>query len=277
MIENQTLKNMSQPILQSIVEQLKGFSVQAVFQDVTILMLVRIAATIIAGVIFLKIVNAILRRMVARNILSQTAYDKFRSVLSLIVYIVIILLLVSLVTDNIIIVYALLGLMFIIIYSSKDVITSIIAYYTIILTRSITIGSYISIDKYTGRIQNITPLFTEIRTVDGDLIRIPNSTLLNKNIVVLGSAFTLKIGVRVNGTTNIEEIEDKLRKLLSKTPEIVLTIKPEIDIKCVRSNGVEFTITTYIASPSRANTVFTVLAKNIIETLKPYEVEVFII
>jgi len=215
--------------------------------------------------------------MVARNILSQSAYDKFRSVLSLVVYIVVILILVSLVTNNIIIVYALLGFMFIVIYSSKDVIASIIAYYTIILSRSITIGSYISIDGYTGRIQNITPLFIEIKTVNGDLIRVPNNALMSKSIIMLGSAFSLKLGVRVKGEVNIEEVEDKLRKLLSKMPEIVLTIKPEIDIKCVKTDEVEFTITTFIASPSRANTVFTTLAKSIIETLKPYKVEVFTI
>ena len=276
MVENQTLTT-TQPVLQDVVEQLRSFDIQALFQDVTISMLVRIAITIIAGVLFLKIVNAVLKRMVARNILSQSAYDKFRSVLSLVVYIVVILILVSLVTNNIIIVYALLGFMFIVIYSSKDVISSIIAYYTIILSRSITIGSYISIDGYTGRIQNITPLFIEIKTVNGDLIRVPNNTLMNKSIVMSGSAFSLKLGVRVKGEVNIEEVEDKLRKLLSKMPEIVLTIKPEIDIKCVKTEEVEFTITTYIASPSRANTVFTTLAKSIIETLKPYKVEVFTI
>jgi len=276
MVSNQTLTT-TQALLQNVVEQIRSFDIHALFQDVTILMLIRIAVTIIAGVIFLKIVNAVLRRMVSRNILSQSAYDKFRSVLSLIVYIVVILILVSLVTNNIIIVYALLGFMFIVIFSSKDVIASIIAYYTIILSRSITIGSYINIDGYAGRIQNITPLFIEVKTVSGDLIRIPNNVLMNKSIVMLGSTFSLKLGVRVKGEINIDEIEDKLRRLLSKMPEIVLTIKPEIDIKRIKSDEVEFTIITYIASPSRANTVFTALAKSIIETLKPYEVEVFTI
>ncbi|MDA3856018.1 MAG: mechanosensitive ion channel [Candidatus Woesearchaeota archaeon] len=65
----------------------------------------------------------------------------------------------------------------------KDHFVNIINGLIIMFSKNFNIGDYISFDDTKGIIQNITFIFTEIKTDEGDITYIPNSVLLSREII----------------------------------------------------------------------------------------------
>lgn len=75
----------------------------------------------------------------------------------------------------------------------KDYISNTMNGFIIMFSDDIKIKEYIKIGDYKGRIVNITFLKTQIRSDEGDMVYIPNSTILNSELTNLSKSNTKKI------------------------------------------------------------------------------------
>ena len=231
------------------------------------------ALAFIIGVAVLKTVNNMLKKMVQRNIISQSAYVRIHNVLSIVIYSLILLIIISLFTANIYLVLAIIGFLLILAYSAKSLYTNIISYYAILLGRIIVIGDMIKIGDVIGKVRNIGALYTEIKTRDGSIVKIPNSLFLEQLLKIYSELFAVKILVHVEAPFTIEDIEDKIMKAISSYKGIV-KISPDIRVHKLTGSAAEFEVTVYTTSPEKVEQVFSDIAKELLRELGEYMVEI---
>jgi len=253
--------------LSSIIEKYVDV-LRTIFSDKTIILLFDISIVIIVGVIIVKTINVILKRMVRKDVISQTVYEKLYNIVSIAIYAVILIILLSLLTGSEIMIYTLLGLIFLLLVSGYDVLANLIAYYAIILSKNIMVGSTITLDNITGKVREIKPLYIEIKGDTGDIIRIPNREIFKRHFLVHGTSYKVSVIVRLRNIASIEDAENMLKTVLQKFKDAVIASKPEIDVIKVSKESIEFMITVYIASPEKINYVKTELSKILFENIK---------
>jgi len=231
------------------------------------------ALAFIIGVAVLKTVNNMLKKMVQRNIISQSAYVRIHNVLSIVIYSLILIIIISLFTANIYLVLAIIGFLLILAYSAKGLYTNIISYYAILLGRIIVIGDMIKIGDVIGKVRNIGALYTEILTSDGSIVKIPNSLFLEQLLKIFPELSIVKILVHVEAPFTIEDVEDKIMKAVSSYKGIV-KISPNIKVHKLTSSAAEFEVTVYTTSPEKVEQVFSDIAKELLRELGEYKVEI---
>lgn len=118
-------------------------------------------------------------------------------------------------------------------FAAKDTLSNIIAGIFIFWDRPFTTGDLVEIDGVYGRVEEITLRSTRIVTVDGKMVAIPNTNIVNDKVVSYTNFPHLRLDIDV--TIGVEEDIDAVRQLLLKTmartqkymsepaPQVVLT------------------------------------------------------
>lgn len=118
-------------------------------------------------------------------------------------------------------------------FAAKDTLSNIIAGIFIFWDRPFTTGDLVEIDGVYGRVEEITLRSTRIVTVDGKMVAIPNTNIVNDKVVSYTNFPHLRLDIDV--TIGVEEDLDQVRQLLLKTlqntqkymaepaPQVVLT------------------------------------------------------
>ncbi len=231
------------------------------------------ALAFIVGVAVLKTVNNMLKRMVQRNMISQSAYVKIHNVLTVVVYTLILLIIISLFTANIFLLLGTIGFILIIALSARNVFTNIISYYAILLGRILVIGDMVSIGKVTGKVKNIGVLYTEIKTKDGSIVRIPNYLVLRRALKIYSELYTVRIKVRVEAPYNLDDIADKIHRAITSYKGVV-KVAPDIRVRKLAPGYVELEVTVYTTSPEKVEHVFSDIAQEILKELSEFKVEI---
>lgn len=68
-------------------------------------------------------------------------------------------------------------------FAAQTSVSNLISGFFVLLEKSLKIGDYITIDGVSGTVDNIRLLSITIRTLDNQMIRIPNSTIINTNLI----------------------------------------------------------------------------------------------
>jgi len=231
------------------------------------------ALAFVVGVAILKTVNNMLRRMVQRNMISQSAYVKIHNVLTVIIYSLILLIIISLFTANIFLLLGTIGFILIIALSARNIFTNVLSYYAILLGKILVIGDMVSIGNVTGKVKNIGALYTEIKTKDGSIVKIPNYLVLRKALKIYSELYTVKIKVRIEAPYDLDDVGDKIRRAITSYKGVV-KVAPDIRVRKLAPGYVELEVTVYTTSPEKVEHVFSDIAQEILRELKDFKVEI---
>jgi small-conductance mechanosensitive channel len=124
--------------------------------------------------------------------------------------------------------------------------------FIILLDRSIRIGDYVSVDKWSGVVHGIYARYTVLRTGDGTEAIIPNDTMIST--VVSNFSFTDKrtsgkATVTVELATDLDLASEILVNAVKGLPRVLPEPAPSVGISRVYEMGVELELLFWINDP----------------------------
>ncbi len=152
----------------------------------------------------------------------------------------------------------------------------------IIYTRAFRVGDIIELDRFKGKVQEKTILSTRIRTLNNELVTIPNATLTNSSIVNYNA--TLRelneepMVVRANITLGYDVpwrlVEQVLVEAASATPDILEEPSPFIKIISLDDFYVNYELRAYTNKIDKLATIYKQLPQNILDKCNEAEIEI---
>jgi small-conductance mechanosensitive channel len=245
---------------------------QWIIDQTTLTMVLRILITIVVAYLVVRLLEFILSRLSHKHIISYEDSKRISAIITIFIYTVAAITIISIITWSETIIHTLVGLLLIAsgiaLYSIKDIIGNLIAYYGIISVKNIRIGNIIEINNEKGIIKGITPTHIEVSISEDKTIQIPNIEIFQKPIMIYKSPHTVKLKIKMNRLIELTDIEDRVRDILSSYKEIVKTKNPVIHVREVDNKSFEYILTVYIENPMKREKVFTDIAKILTEKLQ---------
>jgi len=170
-----------------------------------------------------------------------------------------------------------LGLVFSL--GSTSIISNILAGYTMIYRRAFRIGDRIQVGEVTGDVLERKLLVTRLRTVKNEEIVIPNSLIMNSNIVnystlARGQGLILHTTVGIGYETPWRQVEAMLCMAAERTPGLLAEPKPFVLQKALGDFCVTYEINVYCDQPNAMARLYTDLHRNILDVFNEHGVQI---
>jgi len=162
---------------------------------------------------------------------------------------------------------------------SSSVLSNIIAGYTITYRRAFKIGDRIMINDLTGDVVDRSVLVTRLRSFKNEEIVIPNSIVLNSNIINYSSearanGLILHTNVGIGYEVPWRQVEAMLLMAAKRTPGLVTNREPFVLRKALGDFAVTYELNVYIAEPARTPALHSALHDNILDIFNEYGVAI---
>ncbi|MEZ5306266.1 MAG: mechanosensitive ion channel [Pyrinomonadaceae bacterium] len=135
-------------------------------------------------------------------------------------------------------------------FALKDVLQNLFAGFLILLYRPFKIGDQIRIGDYEGRVEEITVRATNVRTLDGERVVIPNTELYMKAVLVRTAFpdrrtnFVIGIGYE----DDIEEARNTILKIVEGNDEVLNSPAPFVDVVDLGDSAVNLKVDYWTSS-----------------------------
>jgi small-conductance mechanosensitive channel len=162
---------------------------------------------------------------------------------------------------------------------SSSAISNIIAGYTMTYRRAFKVGERIKVDDITGDVTDIRLLVTHLRTIKNEEIIIPNSKILNSDIVNY-TTYARERGLILHTTVGIgyevpwRQVEAMLMLAAERTPRILKDPKPFVLQKSLGDFAVTYELNVYIDDPHGMAQIYSELHKNVLDAFNEYGVQI---
>jgi len=162
---------------------------------------------------------------------------------------------------------------------STALVTNIVSGVVLTYTRGLRIGDRVKIGNTTGDVVERTILVTRIRTIKNVVVSIPNSMVINNEIVNY-SALTLKDGLILNTTVTIgydvpwRRVYDLLIRAAIATRNINDTPQPFVLQTSLDDYYVSYELNAYTSDPKRMAVTYSELHQNIQDHFNRANVEI---
>lgn len=170
-----------------------------------------------------------------------------------------------------------LGLVFSL--GSTSVIGNLVAGYAMIYRRAFKIGDRIKVGEVTGDVMERRLLVTRLRSVKNEEIVIPNSEILNSNIINYSTlakdqGLILHTTVGISYGTPWRQVEAMLRMAAERTPDLLAAPVPFILQKALGDFSVTYELNVYCNQPQAMGPIYTALHRNILDVFNEYGVQI---
>jgi small-conductance mechanosensitive channel len=162
---------------------------------------------------------------------------------------------------------------------SSSVISNIIAGYTMTYRRAFKVGDRIRVDDITGDVTEVRLLVTHLRTIKNEEIIIPNSKILNSEVVNYNT-FARERGLILHTTAGIgyevpwRQVEAMMKMAAERTPGLLKDPKPFVLQKSLGDFAVTYELNVYVADPHGMAQIYSELHKNILDAFNEYGVQI---
>jgi small-conductance mechanosensitive channel len=162
---------------------------------------------------------------------------------------------------------------------SSSVIANLMAGYTMIYRRAFKVGDRISIENLTGDVMERRLMVTHLRTVKNEEIIVPNSTIINSNIInystLAGSrGLILHTTVAIGYETRWRQVEAMLCLAAERTPGLLEEPAPFVLQKSLGEFAVTYELNAYCDDPQRMTQVYTAMHQNILDVFNEHGVQI---
>jgi small-conductance mechanosensitive channel len=170
-----------------------------------------------------------------------------------------------------------LGVMFSL--GSSSAISNIIAGYTMTYRRAFKVGDRIKVDDITGDVTEMRLLVTHLRTIKNEEIIIPNSKILNSEVVNYNT-FARERGLILHTNAGIgyevpwRQVEAMMKMAAERTPGLLKDPKPFVFQKSLGDFAVTYELNVYVDDPHGMVQIYSELHKNILDVFNEYGVQI---
>lgn len=200
-------------------------------------------AVLLIGIIVIKLLLNILRRVLNKTKLEKIAVGFFIVVIKLVLYLCLILALLSIIGVNINgVLTALSALVLAIGLALQNIIANAANGLIIISNKMFKKGDYISVNGVEGSVLEINFLFTTLKTPDNKRITLPNSTIVNQSVIDYDSNKTRRVDIKfeVSYESDVENVKKVILDCIKSNGKVLLDPEPTCRLNALNSSGIEF-------------------------------------
>jgi small-conductance mechanosensitive channel len=162
---------------------------------------------------------------------------------------------------------------------SSSVIANLMAGYTMIYRRAFKVGDRISIDNITGDVVERRLMVTHLRTIKNEEIVVPNSTIINSNIINYSTlaqtrGLILHTTVGIGYETPWRQVEAMLQLAAERTSGLLKEPAPFILQKALGDFAVTYELNAYCDEPQRMASLYTAMHQNILDVFNEHGVQI---
>jgi small-conductance mechanosensitive channel len=162
---------------------------------------------------------------------------------------------------------------------SSSIIGNLMAGYTMIYRRAFKVGDRISIESVTGDVTERRLMVTHLRTVKNEEVVVPNSTIINSNIVnystLAGSrGLILHTNVGIGYETPWRQVEAMLLLAAERTPGLLKKPAPFVLQKSLGDFAVTYELNAYCGDPQAMAQLYTAMHQNILDVFNEHGVQI---
>jgi small-conductance mechanosensitive channel len=191
------------------------------------------AAIIVVGVLFAYFVRALMRRSLAPR-MPPHAYKPLENLVfySLLATAgVLALYPLGLNLSSLIVAGGLTGI--VVGFAAQSALGNLISGLFLLVEQPLRVGDPVSVAGVSGVVANISFLSTTIRTWDGTLVRIPNNTVFNEQVVnyYRTRARRVEFTIGIHYDSSIEKAVEAIRRLMEDHPYCLVNPQPEVFVE----------------------------------------------
>ena len=162
---------------------------------------------------------------------------------------------------------------------SSSLIANIIAGHTMAYRRAFKVGDRIKVGELLGDVVNIRLLVTHLKTIKNEEIVIPNSTILNSNIINY-SSLAKQQGLILHTTVGIgyevpwRQVHAMLLMAAERTEGLLQQLQPFVLKKSLDDFCVTYELNVYCADAKNSPQFYDGLHQNILDVFNEYQVQI---
>jgi small conductance mechanosensitive channel len=133
-------------------------------------------------------------------------------------------------------------------FAARDALSNLISGILIFWDRPFVIGDLVEVEGHYGRVERITPRSTRIVTVDGRMLAVPNSTVINSTVASYTNFPHLRLDVTVTVavTEDLDRARAVLLDLVGDDPDVLRDPAPRVAVTALNDYNVALQLQTWI-------------------------------
>lgn len=227
-------------------------------------------ASLLIGIIIIKIICAVLRRILFRTKMEKIAQNFLLAVIRFVLWLILILILLSLIGAEITgILTAVSAVLLAIGMALQSNIANLANGIVIVSTHMFKKGDFISVAGSDGFITEINFLFTTLMTVDNKKITLPNSMIVNNAVVNAGANPKRRVDITfsVAYESDVETVKKIITDVMKSNGSVYLDPEPFCRLKTLGTSSLDFFSNCWCDSADYWN-VYYYVVENVYNQLK---------
>jgi small-conductance mechanosensitive channel len=162
---------------------------------------------------------------------------------------------------------------------SSSVISNLLAGYTLTYRKAFRIGDRVRIGDVVGDVTSSRLQVTHVRTLKNEEVTIPNSNILNGEVVNYSSlarshGLILHTTVGIGYETPWRQVEAMLLLAAERVPELLREPKPFVLYKSLGDFCVVYELNAYCDKPQDMNRLYALMSRSILDVFNEYGVQI---
>ena len=187
--------------------------------DFTLYTLLPSLLMLVAGLLVIRIVKTVLRKLLNNSKLEKAAHSLILSLTSVVLYVLLGLIVASSLGIDVSGIVALASVLTLAVsLSVQNFLTNVIGGFTLLYTQPFHSGDYVEIGMEAGTVVEIGMTYTKLQTPDNKMISIPNATVVAGDIVNYAVTGTRRVDVNVQAAYT--ENSDKVLQALLEAGQV---------------------------------------------------------
>ena len=133
-------------------------------------------------------------------------------------------------------------------FAARDALSNLISGMLIFWDRPFVIGDLIEVGEFYGRVEDITLRSTRVVTVDGTMLAVPNSVIINSTVASYTNFphIRLDIGVTIAVTENVDHARDILLNIVAADDDYLQSPGPKVVMTAINDYNVALQLQAWL-------------------------------
>ena len=245
---------------ENMIQSVKFAEMIDKISDYTLYTLLPALLMLVGGLLVIRIVKTVLRRLLKNSKLEKAAHSLILSLTSVVLYILLGLIVASSLGIDVSGIVALASVLTLAVsLSVQNFLTNVIGGFTLLYTQPFHSGDYVEIGMEAGTIVEIGMTYTKLQTPDNKMISIPNATVVAGDIVNYAVTGTRRVDVNIQAAYT-ENSDTVLRALLEagQVEGILPDPTPNAVILSYTETAVQYSLRVWTKTEDYWNVMFAI-------------------
>ena len=228
--------------------------------DFTLYTLLPAMLMLVAGLLVIRIIKTILKKLLASSKLEKAAHSLILSLVSVVLYILLGLTVASSLGIDVSGIVALASVLTLAVsLSVQNFLTNVIGGFTLLYTQPFHSGDFVEIGMEAGTVVEIGMTYTKLQTPDNKMISIPNATVVAGDIVNYAVTGTRRVDVNVQAayTENSDQVLSALLEA-GRVDKILPDPAPNAVILGYTETAVQYSVRVWVKTEDYWDVMFAI-------------------